>query len=127
MKFQDLELQNIKDAELFSLNGNVMLGKCNYVTDGDTIHVIFKIFNTYMKFKIRLYGIDTPEIRTNDEEEKKRGYDAKEFVQSMVLNKLVLVRCYNFDNFGRLLADIYIDDICLNTILLEKNMAKKYE
>ena len=41
---------------------------------GDTITVIFYLFNEYYKFKIRLADIDTPGIRTKDLIEKEKRY-----------------------------------------------------
>ena len=48
------------------------------VVDGDTVDVIIDLgFHTTVKKRIRLYGINTPETRTRDKEEKKRGLAAK--------------------------------------------------
>ena len=51
------------------------------IIDGDTIDVDIDLgFNTILKKqRIRLFGIDTPESRTRDKEEKKRGLLSKEY------------------------------------------------
>ena len=44
------------------------------VVDGDTIDVILDLgFSIFHKCRVRLYGIDTPESRTRDKDEKARG------------------------------------------------------
>ena len=48
------------------------------VVDGDTIDVLIDVgFSTYRKERVRLYGINTPECRTRDKEEKIKGLAAK--------------------------------------------------
>ncbi len=56
------------------------------VVDGDTVDVDIDLgFGTWMKKqRIRLYGIDTPESRTRDLEEKKYGIMAKEIVKKYI-------------------------------------------
>ena len=51
------------------------------VVDGDTVDVILDLgFDMYKKERVRLAGIDTPESRTRDLEEKEMGLGAKEFL-----------------------------------------------
>ena len=48
------------------------------IIDGDTIDVVFDLgFDTSVKQRIRLYGINTPETRTRNKEEKQKGLAAK--------------------------------------------------
>ena len=54
------------------------LAKLVRVVDGDTVDAMIDCgFSTFKKERIRLYGIDTPECRTRDKAEKKRGLAAK--------------------------------------------------
>jgi micrococcal nuclease len=126
-KIQYLE-KTTQNTPFFSLKGYKLYGKCVKVYDGDTLHVNIYIFNSFYKFKVRLLGIDTPEIRTRDLEEKKRGYQAKKFVQDKILDKIIFLHCHDFDKYGRLLVEIFeLDsDISINDILLEQKLAKKY-
>lgn len=96
--------------------------------DGDTIEG--KLDKGRKNFdediQIRLIGIDAPETRTKDLEEKARGYEAKAFLEDLILGEWVLVKTYkdkNDDNFGRMLGDIWMerDDII---ILVNKFMVE---
>ena len=69
------------------LNYGKFMANVNYVynakllrvIDGDTVDALIDLgFDTWVKKRIRLYGIDTPEVRTRDKEEKKKGVAAKE-------------------------------------------------
>ena len=79
------------------------------VVDGDTVDVNidlgFKI--TMMKQRVRLMGIDTPELRTRDLKEKECGYFVRDKLREKILNQIIIVKCLNFDKYGRLLVYIY--------------------
>ena len=53
------------------------------VVDGDTVDVLIDVgFSTFKKERVRLYGINTPECRTRDLEEKKKGLAAKDRLET---------------------------------------------
>ena len=53
--------------------------KVTRVVDGDTVDGLIDLgFNTFVKKRIRLYGINAPETRTRDAEEKKKGIECTE-------------------------------------------------
>ena len=57
------------------------------IVDGDTIDVTIDLgFDILHKTRVRLYGINTPEKRTRDLEEKKRGYAASERLTELILS-----------------------------------------
>jgi micrococcal nuclease len=97
-----------KNTPLFSLNGQRFTCKVVYVYDGDTIHVVFPFNGQYNKWKCRIIGVDTPELRTHNEEEKKFGYTVKHALSNHIENKIVVIQCFDFDKYGRLLVDIDI-------------------
>lgn len=102
-------------------------GKCVRVTDGDTIWV--KTSSNHIK--IRLYGVDTPEIKQSF------GKEAKEFVTSLVFLELVKVEPINKDRYGRTVALIYFEvqeninykpvEICLNEKIVQAGYAWVYD
>jgi len=102
------------------------------VIDGDTLKIqIDQGFRSFRKETIRLLGIDTPEIRTKDLEEKKRGYYAKSFVIATLKeykNKF-LVTTEKSDSFGRCLGNIILENargtVTLSEILLKNHLAVK--
>lgn len=53
-------------------------------------------------------GIDTPEIRTKSLNEKKAGYLAREYVSTILLNKIVWIQFYDWDKYGRLMGTFYL-------------------
>jgi len=57
------------------------------VIDGDTVHVQIKVWpSTIIDTKLRIYGIDTPELRTKCPKEKEMALKAKEFTENMLKN-----------------------------------------
>ena len=105
------------------------------VLDGDTIDVLINVgFNIFLKDRIRLYGVNTPETRTKDLKEKAEGMKAKQFVVSALLhNKKIKIRTIKKGKYGRYLAMVYIptasnngDYWDLNNTLLTKKLATEY-
>ena len=84
------------------------------VVDGDTIDVIIDLgFKTWKKVRVRMEGINTPESRTRDLEEKKRGLAAKDrLVEILELNnnKCVLY-VSGVGKFGRAIASVFVTSL----------------
>ena len=89
--------------------------KVTRVVDGDTVDVDIDLgFGVWMhKERVRLYGIDTPESRTRDLEEKKYGLLAKEQIKSFMpvgsMQTLVTMKD-KAGKFGRILGKFLIYD-----------------
>jgi len=101
------------------------------VIDGDTVEVIVDLgFSIYHKTRVRLIGIDTPEIRTKDQEEKERGIEAMDFVvdffRQMEHEEKVLYS-EKLDGFGRCLGRIIVGGIDIGEELLESGYARPYK
>jgi micrococcal nuclease len=100
------------------------------VYDGDTITIASKLpySNSLLyRFSVRLNGIDCPEIKGNDEYEKDCAQLAKKELSDLILNKLVTLKNIQTEKYGRILADVYIDDLHLNAYLLKKRLAVPYD
>lgn len=97
------------------------------VYDGDTVTCEIDLgFGISTKNqKIRLYGINTPEVRGDEREE---GLKVRDIVRNMILGKDVFLQTIKDKKgkFGRWLARIHIGDICLNDYLLENGFATPY-
>jgi micrococcal nuclease len=98
------------------------------VVDGDTIKCTIDLgFSTWKKVTVRMEGINTPESRTRDKEEKKRGLAAKARLIEMLGyndNKCVL-KVSGLGKFGRALATVYVDtlsSLAENSSLTEINI-----
>ena len=82
------------------------------VVDGDTVDVDIDLgFGmTYKKQRVRMMGIDTPESRTRDLEEKFYGLKSKEFLKDLLKDREVQLVSHDKGKFGRILGELFIDD-----------------
>ena len=74
-------------------------------------------------------GIDTPEIRTKDKDEKVRGYEARDRLRELILGKTVRIRSFGKGKYGRWLVDIWIEDMdtrSVNQLLILEGHANHY-
>ena len=84
------------------------------VVDGDTIDVIIDLgFKTWKKVRVRMEGINTPESRTRDLEEKKRGLAAKDRLVEILKynNNECTLKVSGVGKFGRAIASVYVDTL----------------
>lgn len=107
---------------MYEYNANII-----DVYDGDSVTAIINLgFNISITMKLRLNGIDTPEIRTRNEREKAFGFLARSYLRDLILGKDVIVNTNKAGKYGRYLADIYLDGELINTKMIEKGFAKLY-
>lgn len=104
---------------LFALVGSdTFTAKVIGVTDGDTI-VVLDI--NKQQIKVRLEGIDCPESN------QAFGNRAKQATVDLCFGKEVTVQKTGVDQYGRTLAYIFVDDLCINKQLLSLGMAWHYK
>ena len=101
------------------------------VIDGDTADVDIDLgFGVWMKKqRIRFYGVDTPESRTRDKEEKVYGLMAKEFVLSHLpvgSTQVLRTKKDGVGKYGRILGEFVIDDTTVNQLLIDTHNAVAY-
>jgi micrococcal nuclease len=101
------------------------------VVDGDTVDAFVDLgFDMHSKQRVRLYGINTPEVRTRDKVEKKAGLAAMARLQEMLReskNKCVIkTRLDRKGKYGRVLGVLYVNECDLNTKLVKEGHAKRY-
>jgi micrococcal nuclease len=113
---------------IFPITGGRVI-KCY---DADTITIASKMpYNDspIYRFSVRLNGIDTPEIKGKDvtPDEKQAASNARDFVSNLILNKYVRLEKVENEKYGRILADVYINDINLNELLIKERYAVKYD
>ena len=104
---------------------------CNVkrVVDGDTVDVIIDLgFDISYSSRVRLFGIDTPESRTRDKDEKARGLISKDFLKSYLDKGGVVIRTRKDKKgkFGRILGEMIVDDTNINELMIEEHHAVKY-
>ena len=99
------------------------------IIDGDTIDVDIDMgLHIHVKERIRLYGINTPETRTKDEEEKKKGLAAKQRLQELLemANEEGFILRTVMDKagkYGRILGTIIIGGMNVNKTLVQEGFA----
>ena len=117
---------------------NFRVTKINKVVDGDTIDVTIDLgFDLSKKERVRIAGVDTPEKRTRDKEEKALGIDATEWLKYQ-LNDVIksddelVIRTElvgGVGKYGRLLGWLYIgeSDTSLNEQMITEGYAWAYD
>ncbi len=101
------------------------------VVDGDTIDVVLDLgFDILHKCRVRLYGIDTPESRTRNLDEKARGKMAGSFLEEAIEDgEKVVIQTKLKDSkgkYGRVLGDVVVDDININQLMVKCHLAVAY-
>ena len=101
------------------------------VIDGDTVDVDIDLgFGVWLrKERVRFMGIDTPESRTSDKEEKVFGLYAKKYVlERMPIGSTQVLKTFKDDKgkFGRILGDFIIDGKSLIETMIEENVGVAY-
>jgi len=86
-------------------------GECTRVIDGDTIEVHLDLgLRVYTTIRVRLLGVDAPEIFSGTPEERKKGNIVKEYVRSMLEDRYVkIVTVKDSTSFNRYLATVWFD------------------
>lgn len=121
-----MDIDKYKNAIKFSLKGQELKAYITSVYDGDTITASIFCFGDYYLFRVRVNGVDTPEMRGHSEDEKKRARAAKEFVKGLVLEKFVTLQCKDWDKYGRLLADVILPEGNLSELLVTQHFGLSY-
>ena len=98
--------------------------------DGDTFDCIMDLgFDVLLEARVRMMGIDTPESRTRDLEEKKFGLLAKDFLSEKLEAEDIIVTT-EVDNekgkFGRILGTVWAEGININQQMIDEHMAVRY-
>jgi len=117
---------------------NFRVTEINRVVDGDTIDVTIDLgFDLYKKERVRVAGIDTPEKRTRDLEEKALGIDATNYLKKKLEETIageeeLTIRTElkgGMGKYGRLLGWLYIgeDSVSINEVMITEGYAWAYD
>ena len=117
---------------------NFRVVKVNKVVDGDTIDVTIDLgFDLYKKERVRIAGVDTPEKRTRDLEEKALGLDATYWMKKQLDDTIkgdeeLTIRTElkgGVGKYGRLLGWLYVGDatLSLNEQMITEGYAWAYD
>ena len=105
-----------------------------YIVDGDTCDVTIDLgFKIFYKARIRVYGINTPESRTRDKEEKYRGLQAKARFKDLIKDRPTRLLSHGKGKYGRVLGEILFESkkvedkwINVNKQLVKEGHAVEY-
>lgn len=140
------------DVPRFDFAGQSFWVRLHSIHDGDTVCIVTEIDSKMYRMTTRLMGIDTPEIRTKDLNEKKLAiaarnrvaswalpehfqvdgvYTEKEIKQVLAQNPVLLwMKCRETEKWGRTLAELFKDSEmtdCINYILIKEGYGDVYE
>lgn len=130
--YMEEEKLDIKWEDTVEFTFPITGGRVIKVYDADTITIASKLpYDTSPMYRlsVRLNGIDTPEIKGKgiSEEEKEMAKMARDYVSNLLLNKNIRLENIQTEKYGRILADVYMEDICINELLLKERYAVKYD
>lgn len=134
----------------FSLEGLKTYARVIDIYDGDTITIVIDVNSFFLKFRCRLNGIDTCEIRSKNIQNKQLAvqaknrlfnlvtghtidevYNKKELIEYFDKNiSVIWVHCLEFDKYGRLLIDCYAsqdEPKSFSQILIDDRLAYSYD
>lgn len=108
----------------------IISGKVVKVYDGDSITIATKLpYNSspIYRFSVRINGIDCPEMKTRNQNEQICAIMAKQTVYDIAFNKIVYLKNVSLEKYGRILADVFVDDISIGELLCQCKLAVKYD
>ena len=100
------------------------------VYDGDTITIASKMpyeNSPLFRFQVRLNGIDTPEIKSKNENENRLAKNARDSLSQLIMHKIITLQNVKNEKYGRILADVYLDDLHINQWMIDQQFAVAYD
>ena len=100
------------------------------IIDGDTFDCILDLgFDVLLEARVRMMGIDTPESRTRDLEEKKFGFLAKEWLTDHLSDSIIITTVVDNEKgkFGRILGTVWAEGININEQMIDEGYAWEYD
>lgn len=137
-----LSRANFNNTPTFTLADKKCNVKVLKVYCGDTLWIAVNLYNTILKFKVRMIGYDSPKLhplldKPNRNDEIKAAAEAIEYLESLIMDKFVYAEFYKYDKHGIPLCNLYIDDpskscipcpnrVCVNTLMIRNNHGCPY-
>ena len=134
----------------FSLTNHKTYARVCSLYDADTLNVVIPIFGSFYKFSIRMMGIDTCEIRAKNVRNKELAVRARTRLYELITGNnpdpswkkkdfehyfdkeviIVYLHCFEFDKWGRVLANVFSDDMSTKSfsdVLIDEKLAYPYK
>ena len=134
----DYDLRHAEKGKKFDYSGVMTKAKVVDVYDGDTITIVFRYRGELQQQNCRMMGYDSPELRPskkmpNREKEIEIAKEARDKLREMVgynefynTTKLINVKLYKFDKYGRPLVQVYCDGIHINEWMIVNGYGYPY-
>lgn len=123
----------LENTPFLCLDGIISECKVLSVYDADTITIALDWKGDFYKVKCRLLGIDSAEKRTKNSQEKKVALEATKWVESIIKNKNIWIKCGRWGKYGgRMLGTLFLskedldNDNSFNQKIIEKGYAYIY-
>lgn len=88
--------------------------------DGDTIIIMCDLgFDVFKRVTVRLLNINTPELKSGNP----LAQEAKEFISKLLTGKQVFFNSKRYDKYGRSTAEIFLDGVSVNELMIFKGYA----
>ena len=120
----------------YSLKNKSFIGKIVNIYDGDTCTIVIKNQGQLQKYKVRMNGYDSPEMKPkknilNREKIKEKAIEAKNALKNKINDKLIIIECGDWDKYGRLLGTLFTikrgkKDININKWMINNNYGYEY-
>ena len=108
----------------------IVIDEVTSIYDGDTFRANIRGYPSIVgeRMPIRINGIDTPEMRGKCTKEKTLARKAKQFTVSRLRSaKVIELRNMQRGKYFRIVADVYVDDKSLADLLIQDNLAVRYD
>lgn len=123
-------LDNITYKDTIAFVPPIMYAKVIKVYDGDTITVAARlpfIGSPIYRFSVRLAHIDSPEIRGGSKMETQLAIISRDSLHKLIFGKIIELKNNGKEKYGRLLADIYYNDLYVNQWMIDNKYAIMYD
>jgi len=98
------------------------------VIDGDTFHITFMLYDNPITVKLRLTGVDAPELHSNNKDEIIAGKLVSKYVTDLIEKKYVVCELRKWDKYGgRIVGSLVYKGRDLSSHLIEMGYVKYYE
>ena len=107
-KLEECTLENTPELDFENYEGPC---KVLSIHDGDTIWIALLVNDYPYQVKCRLKGIDCAEIATKNPEEKKVGFEGKDYLSNRILGKVIWARCEGYGKWGgRIITEFFMTE-----------------
>ncbi len=100
-----------------------LFAKVERVSDGDTITAVT---NNQTTLRIRLMGIDAPEVPHGEKPGQPFGEEAREYLTRLIGGRTIRVETYGPDGFTRTLAMVFLGTVNVNEEMVQQGLAEVY-